>query len=459
MENDKNKDVEKENEKNQDASVSEKNEQSSNTDVSEDKKAESKKEQKIENQPDNKKDKATKKEGKLKLPIIIVSAIVIIIIALTILYFLVFAPKTLDLSKYLSIEYTGYDGYATATVEIDTKALKKDIDSDIAKKFAKKAELEIEDNEDLKNGDELKIKVKIKNSWLEDNKLKLKDSTVKIKVEGIEKAKEIDLSDYIDVEYEGYNKHATATVKFNKDLKDEFEDSSIYNSFISNATLEVKDNENLANEQEIEISVEIPSSWLNENGIALKSDTIKVQVSDLKDATEIDVFKDINVEITGMSPDLKVTISTKSDDEFIKTVRYSASKTSGISNGEKITITASSWDKKMAESKGYVLKKETMEYTVDGQAAYIFSTSEIKDDVKTSFKNTFIEKATSKATEAYDYWGSSVKKHIRNDTDYKYTDLDEGNETDAINQDLSIGNIEVASMYLLTKKEDKISSF
>ena len=71
-----------------------------------------------------------------------------------------------------------------------------------------------------------------------------------------------------------------------------------------------------------------------------------------------------------------------SQDEFIKTVKFSASKTSGIANGDTITITATSWDEDMADEKNYAVQKETMEYKVENQAAYVFKPSEITDNVK-----------------------------------------------------------------------------
>ena len=40
------------------------------------------------------------------------------------LYAFVFSVKTVDLSQCLKIEYKGYDGYATATIEIDEGKLK-----------------------------------------------------------------------------------------------------------------------------------------------------------------------------------------------------------------------------------------------------------------------------------------------------------------------------------------------
>ena len=152
-----------------------------------------------------------------------------------------------------------------------------------------------------------------------------------------------------------------------------------------------------------------------------------------------------------MSPNLSVTITNNSTDEFLKTVEYSVSKKTGIANGEKVIVTATEWDEEMAQEKKLALKETSKEYTISGQAAYIFSTSEFTDAVKAEVKSIMISKATSKANENYERWSDNVKNYVRDNTDYKYIEID----SDEINRDLTAGTPEIASLYLLTKKDDK----
>lgn len=407
---------------------------------------------------ESKKDESKKKSG--KKGIIITSILVLVAAIVAVVLWLVLGTKTIDLSDCLDIKYEGYNDHATAKVEINEKKLKDKIgDSSIAKKFKEKATLEIQNNENLSNGNELTVKVKISSSFLEDKKLKLKDSTIKIKIEGIEEALSLDMSKYIKVEYKGSNKHAIAEVTL---MTEEMEDDlgEAFNStFTNRINFEVKNNENLENGDELEIKVIINEAYLQENGLALASDTVKVKVEGLKDAEELDAFKDIKIDISGMSPNLSLSISNNSEDEFLKTVQYKASKTSGIANGETITITAIKWDEELADEKNVTLKETKMEYTVSGQSAYIFTKSEITDAVKNELKTIFVSKATSKANEKSDYYSTNFKYQLYNNTDYKYSGISDNMYGDAMNKDLTIGTPEVVSMYLLTKKDGSNANY
>jgi len=396
-----------------------------------------------------KNNKVKKKHTGLKITIILILLAIIAGCIIGLVYSLKFASKTIDLAECLSITYEGYNGNATATVEIDVDSLSDKLDSSIAKKIAKKAEFEIENNEKLSNGDQIKIKVSIPSRVLEDNKLKLKENKLKITVEGIEETSAIDLSKYIKIEYEGFNKYATATATLDEaKLKKDF-DSSIAKELISQTNLSIKNNSNLENDKKVEIKITISDSWLEENGLELKSTTAEIKVEGLEDATEIDGFSGMKVDITGMSPNLNLEVTNTSTDEFIKTIKYTPSKTSGISNDETVKIDITSFDEKIAKEKGYVLKETSQNYKVENQAAYVYEISEITPEVKEQLKSSYIEKAKAKATETYWDGTEIAKDKIRYDTDYQYVDLTDTN----VNQDLSMGTPEIVALYLLTNKD------
>ena len=384
-----------------------------------------------------------KKKSKKKVIVALILALILAVVGTVtgLLYAFVFSIKTVDLSECLKIEYKGYDGYATATVEIDQNKLKDKVnDSSIAKDFVKKAKLETNNTTNLSNGDEIEVKISISDSFLEDNKIKLKDKKFKVTVKGLEEFSSLDLSKYIKLTYTGFNKHATAKAEIDESLKDVL-GKEVYEEFVKRVSLSISDNENLENGKEVEVKVTIYESWLKENGIELKSTTPMVPVSGLEDAKEFDAFKDMKVTLSGMSPNLSLSVTNESTDEFVKTVQFKAEKTSGIANGDTIKITAYSWDKEMAEEKGYVLKELTTNYKVENQASYVSSKEELEGDIKAQIKSIFIEKAKSK--------GNDSKSTVYYNTDYKYVDVND------IQKDLTVGQPEVVSLYLLTKKADK----
>lgn len=399
------------------------------------------------------------KPSKKKHTKVIVSALIAVVaIVVALVLWLVLRPKTIDLSEYLKVKYSGFNGHATASIELDEKALKNKIDDNsVAKKFIEKLEYKIEDNKDLSNGDELTVKIKISSSFLKENKLKLKDDTIKIKVEGIKEALSVDMSKYLKLEYKGFNKHATAKVTLEEEKMKEDLGEDIAKKLKDRLVLNISNNENLENDNEVEIkiskrAVNSDGYYLEDIGVNLVSDVVKIKVEGLKDGTEVDAFKDIKIDLSGMSPNINISITNNSEDEFLKTVEYKASKTSRISNGETITITAYKWDEELAQEKEITLKETKMEYKVEGQSAYIFSKSEINDNVKTELKSIFASKATSMASEKYlGYDARNFKYQLYNNTDYKYSGVNTYNEID---KDLSFGTPEVVSMYLLTKKPE-----
>ena len=397
------------------------------------------KEKKVVENQNTEAPKKKKKKGLIAVIILFILAIIGTVIGC--LYAFVFSVKTVDLAECLKIEYKGYDGYGTAKIELDQDKLKDKLDdSSTAKSFIKKAELEIGDTQNLSNGDEIEVKIKISDSFLEDNKIKLKDKKVKVTVKGLEEISAIDLSKYINLNLKGFNKHAIAKPEISEDLKEVLGEEN-FREFKRRASLSIEENENLENGKDVEVVVSISESWLKENGIELKSTKPQVPVKGLEDAKEFDAFKDMKVTLSGMSPNLSLSVTNESTDEFVKTVRFRAEKTSGIANGDTVEIKVDGWDREMAEKNGYVLKELSTKYKVENQASYVSSKDELEGDIKNQIKSIYIEKAKSKANDS--------KSTVYYDTDYKYVDADD------IEKDLSVGQPEVVSLYLLTKKADK----
>ena len=72
--------------------------------------------------------------------------ILLLAIAIFICY-IRFAPKTIELTKYIEISYDGYDGNAKANASLNEDELKKIIkDKDVAKELIDELEIEIKNN-------------------------------------------------------------------------------------------------------------------------------------------------------------------------------------------------------------------------------------------------------------------------------------------------------------------------
>lgn len=397
-----------------------------------------------------------KKMGTFKKSIIAILIIVIVCAIGSLIYFLGFAPRTIDLSQYIVLDYEGFDGRATATASVNEEALNEYLkDDDLAKKFADRIEenLSLSEYEDLSNGDEIEAKVDISSSWLEDNRLKLNSDTIKITVEGLEEAGTLDMADYIDVEYTGFNGYATATATLDSDsLAKAIDNETLASQIVNRTTLEISDNGTLSNGDKIQIEISIDEDWLEENGYKIKSSKITTdEVEGLSEATVLDGFADITVTVSGMSPNLKAAVTNNSSNEFLKTVRYTLSKSTGISNGETITITAN-YNKEDAQEQGFVLETDTYEYTVTADVSYPISVSELSTTTIEAMKSTYLEQARSKANDT---------KNIVHDnfTDYRVAGENAGYSTlgyswsDEWELDITVGEPVLSSMYLLSAKD------
>lgn len=299
--------------------------------------------------------KKKKKHTGLIVSIVLIILAIIIGAISAVVYCFVFATTEIDLAKYISFDVEGYEGYVNVTEEnihIDEKALKKEIDdSSVSKKLISKLEdaITVEENEKLKNGDEVTIKVKLKESFLKDNKLKLKSDEIAIKIEGLEETE------------------------------------------------------------------------------------------------SVDVFKDLEFNVSGVSPDLSLTLSNKSSDSFIKSVNYTMEDSDGNSNtyrlsglkiGDKITITAS-YSETSLQISGYTVENDTYEYTIESAPEYITKEDAFTEAVKKSLTENFENKIKSNST-------SNAYRAVSNITE------DEINYSD----EFTASAPSLEKLYLLTAKKD-----
>lgn len=103
---------------------------------------------------------------------------------------------------------------------------------------------------------------------------------------------------------------------------------------------------------------------------------------------EIDPFSDMLVEVSGTEPFLTLEYTDISGDPFLmENVKYEADKTSGLSNGDVVTITATA-SKRALKAAKKVFSRTTMHYTVEGQPFYITPDTELTDEQLASLQSS-----------------------------------------------------------------------
>lgn len=199
------------------------------------------------------------KHNKIFLGGIIVAIVVVIVLLCTL-----FGTPTINMNKYTTVTYDGYDGYGTANVEIDWDKLTKDCKGklkytskankqfnavgeslgfngnmeDVADptsiiQMAVSASIDNDDNGSLSNGDKVDIKYDVSESVLGAIKAKIKATDKTEKVKDLKKVNKADVFKNITVKFDGANGEGTATVEMADGKKDDSDDLDGYTSYFS----------------------------------------------------------------------------------------------------------------------------------------------------------------------------------------------------------------------------------
>jgi hypothetical protein len=187
--------------------------------------------------------------------------------------------------------------------------------------------------------------------------------------------------------------------------------------------MEVEDGDDLKNGDEVTINFGLKESFLKENKLKLESDSITLKVEGLEETQAIDLFEDLEFNVSGISPSLRLSLTNNSTDSFVKTVTYtmefednsSSYSLSGLSNGDTVTIKASYKDSDLIKS-GYTVIEDTYEYTIENQAEYVTNANAISDEVLSSLKEKFLEKVKSTSSNSYNAY--SAVKNIDSNVSY-----------------------------------------
>ncbi len=229
------------------------------------------------------------------------------------------------------------------------------------------------------------------------------------------KAKTVDLSEYIKVSYSGYDGYGTATYSVDHEgLEKAFIKAQEKNSkaketeklYIASAltymvSVELSKDDELANGDKIEVSIEISDDiYLETADIIAEKVEYSVEVKDLKEVTKINLFDYIEVTFDGIDGDVTATIKNTATDEFLSSVYFDYTSRWYLSVGDKVTVTIYDSEISNALEKGYAFTETSKDYVVSGVDYYTNDFDELSDDVVTQM-NTKAEDIISEYFEDY----------------------------------------------------------
>ncbi len=167
---------------------------------------------------------------------------------------------------------------------------------------------------------------------------------------------------------------------------------------------DIEPSENLSNGDTVTITPKI-DSLADDYAFDLVGEPVTVTVEGLEKVEEFDPFEGVKVSFDGISPNGSVVISSEQSD-----ITFTADKSSGLSNGDKVTVTAepSYGMSEYAAEHGKVFSKTENEYTVEGLASYAMKLDDIPDETKDKMKSQSNDSITASAATWAE--GNSLKK-------------------------------------------------
>lgn len=256
---------------------------------------------------------------------------------------------------------------------------------------------------------------------------------------------EINANDYLTLEATGYDTIGTAgyTIDIEQLVDDnlsafELEDSMNYEYLGVVSKIQDCMKGDIDKYEKLSNGDKIKYTW-NESGLKKLEDKYKVKfkfkdeklkVDSLKKLKEFDPFEYVNITYTGISPNGNIQISSK--EGIPVNIMFDADKSSNLSNGDVIKVTAISNSSNNTELKEYCLMNgfiptcNEKEYTVEGLSSYVQAIKEVPSDA--------MKKMDSHAQDTF-------KAHV----------------ADSWEDSESLVGIELIGNYLLTPKDPSIS--
>lgn len=228
----------------------------------------------------------------------------------------------------------------------------------------------------------------------------------------------VSLIDYATVETFGPNGKGIAGVVVNEEalahafakaaklnIKEE-EDQEILNSYMSRVKYDISPQNNLQNGDMIVLSATF--SYDNNDMVNILEGESQIKVEGLLEGEKINVFDYVDFKISGISPWATLEIVNNGHDKFFKTLKFEASKSEGLANGDEVEVKVL-YDAFVAAEEMYYVTEDSKTFKVEGADEYILEESKLTEENLQGFKeksrevlNHFVKAEILKNGEAFD---------------------------------------------------------
>ena len=180
-----------------------------------------------------------------------------------------------------------------------------------------------------------------------------------------------------------------------------FRSSEHYEEIMNAITWSLDREEDLSNGDTVTLTISYEPEDPKGYGLDFLSEPLLYEVSGLSEVTDLDPFEEVTLTLGGTGPE--GTLSMEWDDSLPWT--YEASSDHGLSNGDEIlirTVLDGSMDEKaLAASRGCILTRTEMTYTVEGLSSYAVYLSDLSGGAAGEIRDLAMEEVRQKVTEGY----------------------------------------------------------
>lgn len=206
----------------------------------------------------------------------------------------------------------------------------------------------------------------------------------------------IDLNNYINVSFEGYDTVGRAVVELDREKlcknygkkisrKLGISENAAIESFLKDCVyVSLDKSEGLSNGEQIKLKWECNDQNVLKNyGYVLKYEDVEYTVSGLKEAEMFDLFEGVEVKFEGISPNGEAYIDEDSISVEADYVNFEIDQDSGLSNGDIVTVTATMYGDDVEQycltNYGKIPAALSKQYTVDGLDSYVSKIAEVSE--------------------------------------------------------------------------------
>jgi hypothetical protein len=256
-----------------------------------------------------------------------------IVVVLAVLLVCILGSGKINLSKYVYLEYTGANGYASAECIVDTEKLYTKLagkTDDAAKlkeyrDFADSVSAQT-DASDIKNGSKLTINVTYDAQLAKQLGISFKKTSYSIKAEGIDSGTQIDLYSNVEVVFAGVSPKAYLVIA-NKWTDD----------YLKGLTFTADKSDNIAKGDEIVISCSDDYAEIARHGYVVKTDKAKITADELSVYAENKEQLDKTL-LSTIDKETKSTIVSETEDVTFRMLYQATKESSYLRNSNEETV-------------------------------------------------------------------------------------------------------------------------